>query len=118
MGNIENTINKYKKELGILSDCKVLDDEECIQYIKNIPIPGASTDLVNYFHRVHGAFKADICRIAVLYFEGGYYFDVDLEVVEPYIVPKNVTFVTVQSAHNFFQAFIASTPYHPIIFNN
>jgi mannosyltransferase OCH1-like enzyme len=33
-----------------------------------------------------GFFKGDLCRLAALYKYGGYYFDIDLEVIEPVLL--------------------------------
>ena len=59
-----------------------------------------------------GMFKADLCRAAYLYLYGGYYFDVDLLVVRPFVAPNNATFVTVKGEgfprDGFFQAFAAA----------
>ncbi len=61
-------------------------------------------------------YKADLCRAAYLVLHGGYYFDVDLLVVKPYVVPTNTTLVTVLGFYsNFFQAFIAAEQGNPIL---
>ena len=64
-------------------------------------------------------FKADICRSAELYLNGGYYYDIDLLVVRPFIAPKQVEFVSVKGAEfplkGFFQAFTASKKHSPIL---
>ena len=52
-------------------------------------------------------FKADMCRAAYLTLHGGYYFDVDVLVVRPFVAPPNATFVTVRGdgwpKYGFFQ---------------
>lgn len=59
---------------------------------------------------VPGMYKADLCRAAYLVMHGGYYFDVDVLVVKPYVAPQNATLVTVMSFgdKDFFQAFVAA----------
>ena len=53
-----------------------------------------------------GMFKADICRAAYLYLYGGYYFDVDVLVVRPFLA-GDAKFVTVKGigyhSNGFFQ---------------
>lgn len=62
-------------------------------------------------------FKADLCRAAYLVLHGGYYFDVDILVIQPYEAPKNASLVTVMSYgdKDFFQAFIAAEKGNAII---
>jgi len=67
-------------------------------------------------------YRADVCRIAALYWEGGYYFDDDMVAYRP-IVPlihEDTEFATVQAveAGLFFQSFIAATPCHPVLRRN
>lgn len=103
-------------------------NEQCIQHMMKVSLEsgnifdgaGISKDLLDYFLEIKGQFKADICRIMILYLYGGYYFDIDLDVVEPYIAPDDINFVTVSQpvSNIFFQAFIASTPRHPILADN
>ena len=79
-------------------------------------------DLAEHFDAEEkGEYKADICRVAALYEMGGYYFDVDLEVVSPFVATPNVSFATCREAHHpglepkFFQAFLAATRGHPVL---
>jgi hypothetical protein len=64
-------------------------------------------------------YKADICRVAELYQNGGYYFDIDLLAVHPVSPADSVGFSTIKGAGwpkgGFFQAFTASAPGHPIL---
>jgi hypothetical protein len=66
-----------------------------------------------------GMYKADICRVAELYLNGGYYFDVDLLAVHSVSPADSVRFATVRGQgwpkHGFFQAFTARAPGHPIL---
>jgi hypothetical protein len=85
---------------------------------------------VPHFHESDGMFKGDICRMVALYQNGGYYFDIDLQVIEPINLDRKnqyygngtyISFATAKEApgikndKGFFQAFLASTPHHPIM---
>jgi len=129
--NVLKTIHKYEKASFLQKQTKVevafLDDDECRKSIET-----AKSQLVAYFEKEQvGKYKADICRIAELYLRGGYYFDVDLEVIEPLIFLANtnnyekdddravVEFATVLETGDFggagfFQAFTAGSKGHPI----
>ncbi len=65
-----------------------------------------------------GPVKADLCRLAALFLRGGYYLDVDLEVVQPVRMAISVSFSTVRSLVGFFQAFLAASRGHPVIKTN
>jgi hypothetical protein len=111
--NILYTIQKYReywKEPE--APVEFLDDEACRRYIEL-----AYPDLLQHFNREKkGAYKGDICRIAALYLKGGYYFDVDIRVVEPVPLADNVTFSTAISPSGiFFQAWLASAPRHVVL---
>jgi hypothetical protein len=74
-------------------------------------IYAAKPNLLVYFDReVHGSWKADICRIAALYLTGGHYFDVDMEVVDPWVPDRNVAFATATTPNKtrYYQSFLAS----------
>jgi hypothetical protein len=105
--NVQRTIKMYR-EAWEEPDAPVwfLDDDDC-----RSAIYAAKPALVTYFDReVDGSWKADICRVAALYLTGGYYFDVDMEAVNPWIPSRNITFATaVEPAKTrYFQSFLAS----------
>jgi mannosyltransferase OCH1-like enzyme len=105
--NVENTIRKYREAWGD-PDAPVwfLDDDDC-----RSAIYAARPNLVTYFDREpHGSWKADICRVAALYLTGGYYFDVDMEAVNPWMPRSNVSFATAidPKKSRYFQSFLAS----------
>lgn len=109
---------------------RFLDDADC----ENVVFE-AFPDIVTHFSQeTNGAFRGDICRVAALYLHGGYYFDIDMEVIRPYIakdllVPERFVsndtlrvvepsiFVSSWNAdrNSIFQSFIASTAYSPIL---
>lgn len=89
-------------------------------------------------------YKADICRVSALYLTGGLYFDVDLRVYEPVALSNTTSFsnsfLSVREAviymncngkcpeaykfklgahpygkNNLFQAFLATSPGHPVL---
>eukprot|EP00804_Cyclotella_cryptica_P013843 CCRYP_018162-RA/>CCRYP_018162-RA protein AED:0.02 eAED:0.02 QI:731/1/1/1/1/1/3/1817/233 len=68
---------------------------------------------------LRGMYKADLCRAAYLFLHWGYYFDVDVFVVRPFVAPKNANFVTVKGdgfpANGFFHAFLAAERNNSII---
>ena len=90
----------------------ILDDAQCLEYIHEVePL------LTKPFESLtRGDLKGDLCRTAALYLHGGYYFDVDIQVLQPVILADHVSFATVMTdARIFFNAFIASTPHHDIL---
>lgn len=93
----------------------MMDDKDCLVHVR-VAAPG----LVHYYQQERfGPYKSDICRVAFLYRFGGYYFDVDMQVIKPYVImhSSNVTFSTAHEAgnHLLFQSFLASTPGHPVL---
>jgi hypothetical protein len=105
--NVQKTIQTYRKAWGE-PDAPVwfLNDDDC-----RSAIYAAKPELVTYFDReVLGSWKADICRVAALYLTGGYYFDVDMEALHPWVPECNVTFATALQPDNtrYFQSFLAS----------
>ena len=72
---------------------------------------------------MQGMYKADLCRAAYIYLHGGYYFDVDLLTVRPYVVPDDVDFATVKGTgllrgEGFFQAFMAASKGNSIVYRS
>mmetsp|Transcript_19914 Transcript_19914/g.32306 ORF Transcript_19914/g.32306 Transcript_19914/m.32306 type:complete len:356 (-) Transcript_19914:326-1393(-) len=120
--NVQHTIAEYRRAWGQPeAPVHFLDDDDCRTLLNRV-----EPALVQYFDaEKQGKFKADICRVAALYESGGYYFDVDIQVVKPFHPADGVSFTTVVG-HSFdravpigkwvfFQAFLASAPRHPIL---
>jgi hypothetical protein len=111
--NILNTVQKYKEAWGE-EDVPVgfLDDQYCRSAIR-----AAKPELMRYFYdETNESFKADICLMAALYLDGGYYFDVNLEVLQAYTPPNDVNFLTVlDSGLRAFLGFVAVSPSSPIL---
>jgi hypothetical protein len=119
--NVQNTIRKYRQAWKEPNATVVfLDDVECLALIKQ-----HEPRLVRpYQQELYGAYKGDICRMVALYQTGGYYFDIDIEVLKPLVPKKNnqtpTTFITSwvmggPSVKGFFQAVLCATPKNPII---
>jgi hypothetical protein len=111
--NILNTVQKYKEAWGE-EDVPVgfIDDQYCRSAIR-----AAKPELMRYFYdETNESFKADICLMAALYLDGGYYFDVNLEVLQAYTPPNDVNFLTVlDSGLRAFLGFVAVSPSSPIL---
>lgn len=113
--NVMKTIDAYRKAWGDPNiEARVLSDTECIKMLVQI-----DKFLGVYFKKEeNGAYKGDICRLGALYLYGGYYFDVDMQTVTPYIAPSNVSFSSVRAYDaNIFNSFMASTPKHKMLKN-
>ena len=121
-----STYNAFEGNDG---DVLFFDDRECLEMIRKV-----EPRLILPFElEIDGSYKADICRMAALYAYGGYYFDVDIEVIQPLLLqqqhaaaaaPNNnrrsgISFVTSwtesPSHHEMFQAILAVSPQHPVI---
>mmetsp|Transcript_43879 Transcript_43879/g.80415 ORF Transcript_43879/g.80415 Transcript_43879/m.80415 type:complete len:309 (+) Transcript_43879:64-990(+) len=96
------------------------DNGECARAIKRVH----SQELREAFEREEtGMFKSDICRLAMLWEHGGYYFDNDMEVLTDVrrILPANISLSSVLALarcnrpNAVFQAFVAAMPKHPAI---
>jgi mannosyltransferase OCH1-like enzyme len=105
---------------------RFLTNDECRDGILATTAVNATVanELVGYFEtEPTGMYKADLCRGIALYETGGLYFDVDLGVRLDIFatLQKSTEFATIRvhprSHHpgNFFQAFIASVPCHPVL---
>jgi len=101
----------------------MLTDEDC-----RVLVNGTEPRLVAHFDAEQkGMYKADICRVAALFEKGGYYFDIDMKVIQPIHLDADVSFSTVQEyvgsrkkkpaneTANFFQSFLASEPRSEIL---
>lgn len=115
---IENM--RYSLALNEAESVHFLDDSACRYAIEK-----ADPLLLAIFHGESDIrFKTDICRIAALYNEGGYYFDDDMHSYSPVtsVIQEDTRFATARGVSpdgkEFFQSFIASTPCHPILKHN
>lgn len=112
--NVVHTVEGYKASWkGFEPEVVMLDNDDCRKIIDR-----AAPFLMEHFEKEEkGSYKADMCRLATLYESGGYYFDVDMELVEPFVAPLGVDFVTVVEGEStyFFQSFLATSPKHPVI---
>jgi hypothetical protein len=115
--NVMNTIRQYRRLWNDAQPAPIrfLDDAAC-----RLAIQQSEPKLVMHFdNEKEGKFKADICRVADLYNHGGYYFDVDLKTIQPIRLNATITFSSVLSGYpnfdQFFQAFLATTPKHPVL---
>jgi mannosyltransferase OCH1-like enzyme len=102
---------------GLDATVRFLDDDACRAVIERV-----EPKLVPHFdEETQGMYKADVCRVAALYEEGGYYFDIDMAVIEPLALDADVGFSTAFEAPgnavetNLFQSFLAAAPRHPIL---
>jgi Glycosyltransferase sugar-binding region containing DXD motif len=95
-------------------------DDECIESLRRV-----YPSLISFFqNETEGMFKADICRGAALYENGGFYLDVDIGVRHSlWLDLKPITeFVTArvhqQSNYpgHFFQAILGAKPRSPVLF--
>lgn len=150
--NVLHTVETYRKHWEA-SDAKAksqskepvivsfLSDYACLEVIEK-----SEPRLIEHFQNEQlGEYKADICRIAELYINGGYYFDIDIGVLEPVdfdnfhlsaatpdavghlkavgwntlerpMEDDIVTFATVYNRQGrLFQAFAAAMPGHPVL---
>lgn len=91
-GNIEHTLS-----INPGLKMRYLSDSDCLEFIKK----HFDDELAGmYTKEPSGHFRGDICRAAVLFREGGFYTDVDLEVKKPFLemVNSTTTFMSVFTA--------------------
>jgi len=160
--NVLHTISTYKKywqiiDLAELSRAGIHSEQDGTENVEQVVVDflsdvdcivaleEAEPRLIPHFvNETRGEFKADICRVASLYNVGGYYFDIDIGVVQPVNFDRmkisstrgtypriadltkekanhkaTGSLVTFSSIYNkqlrFFQAFTAAMPHHPVI---
>jgi len=93
------------------------DDPACRQTVARVH----SEKLAKHFdEEQHGPYKSDMCRLAMLYEKGGYYFDNDFEALKDVrtIVPDTASLSTViqfRGDQHIFQGFLAAAPGHPVL---
>ena len=122
--NVLNTINAYASFWNsstttsfqsdhLITEVHFLNNTNCADLLNQIdPLLGEA-----FANESRGDFKGDLCRVAALYLYGGYYFDVDMKVIQPVDLPYHVSFSTSKAvgAPIFFNSFMASSSRHPIL---
>ena len=100
------------------ADClRLLRDLETTDDFRNVPLARSFLALQD------GRIRSDVCRLAMLWREGGYYMDNDLVPladVTRYLLPQTqfATVTTVRmfgNAPGMFNAFLAASPRHPVV---
>lgn len=113
--NVQNTI-RFHPDMEVI----FYDNNDCSQAVRRMH----SNALADFFDNEDtGMFKSDICRLAMLYEHGGYYFDNDLEVLKDVrtSLPAGIALSSVLALprcnrpNALFQAFAAAEPRHPVI---
>jgi len=92
-----------------------LDDAACTEYLAEHFGQSFKYRLLN---EPRGSFRGDICRAAVLYREGGFYVDLDVQMRVPLssLVDDNTTFMTAFTADGaILNAIIATEPRNAIM---
>eukprot|EP00400_MALV-I_sp_L67-5_P000624 gene624-338_t len=102
-----------------------LDNNDCMKLLE---YSGQKNLLYVFKYERAGMYKGDICRAAMLWRYGGFYFDVDLEARSPIypLLNRDSQFTSVREISMrgkwlnygpgaFFQAFIATPPRHPVM---
>jgi hypothetical protein len=100
------------------------DDAQCRALLADLETEWELRWLAESFDRSpDGRIRSDMCRLAMLWRFGGYYFDTDMLVlrnVSNYVYPFT-RFATCKATNvfsnpkGFFQSFVASAPRHPVL---
>mmetsp|Transcript_72999 Transcript_72999/g.144684 ORF Transcript_72999/g.144684 Transcript_72999/m.144684 type:complete len:335 (+) Transcript_72999:41-1045(+) len=102
-------------ETGAGLTMRWLDDHACLAYMEEHFGYIFKERLKN---EPRGSFRGDICRAAVLYREGGFYVDLDVQMRVPLttLVDDNTTFMTAFTADGaILNAIIATEPHNSIM---
>jgi hypothetical protein len=106
--NIVNTINLYKKAWNDDLEIRFLTERECLDVLGRVLGSLDDSELLQlldfYKQEPHGPFRADLCRVAALYQTGGYYFDVDLRALQPWMHGNDDTACAFATAKNALSA--------------
>ena len=125
LANVKRTVKVFENITGHAPEVEMWGDDHCLMALDELQMKEGHALASDFKREVEGPFKSDLCRLVMLYNMGGYYFDTDvapLDALQKALDPR-ATFVTVRSSEVnpftaerfFFQAFLASTPKHPVI---
>lgn len=111
---IENM--RYSIAVNDMKSVHFMDDEACRHAC------GKWSPELQRLFEVEGdiRFKSDICRVAALYWEGGYHFDDDMLTYHPVSLHEDTELATALgvSGESMFQSFLAAKPCHPTLKRN
>lgn len=100
-----------------------INEKECLEYIRNNPVPGLPKADRVFLSYMNGAHKADFFRYYFLYLNGGAYIDSDLIIYENIEnILDGSSFVTCEATsfdflkNSIFQGFIVCTKKNPITY--
>jgi hypothetical protein len=112
--NLKNNVRRTQK-LNPNIKLKYFGDEACHRYVES----HVGNELAEiYAAETQGQFRGDICRAAVLWNEGGFYVDLDLQPIVPFqnLVDNATNFMSVFTADGaILNALIAVVPKSPIL---
>jgi len=123
LANMKRTIAVFQNMIGHAPEVEMWDDQQCRTALNKLPMKEAHGLADDFDKEEVGMIKSDLCRLVMLYNTGGYYFDTDiapLAALQKALDPR-ATFVTVKMSgisgggKGLFQAFMATTPRHPVI---
>ena len=116
--NVKRTVKVFKNMTGGAPEVEMWDNEDCFTAINELQMTEGHDLALDFRREDQGIIKGDICRLVQLYNTGGFYFDLDvapLDALQKVLDPR-ATFVTTKEVDgDFFQAFLATTPKHPVI---
>lgn len=97
--NIVKSIDAYRQVWSNDTNMEVifLVDSDCTDLLEEVDHELNLTLASIFRNESDGSFKSDLCRLAALYLHGGYYFDIDMEVIQPILLDEGVTFSTATS---------------------
>jgi mannosyltransferase OCH1-like enzyme len=97
--NIMKSIDAYRQLWRNDSNMVVnfLVDSNCTDLLEEVDRELNLTLTKTFREEPDGSFKSDLCRLAALYLHGGYYFDIDMEVIQPVLLDDDVSFSTALS---------------------
>ena len=118
LANMKRTVRVFQNMTGGAPDVEMWDDQDCFTALEKLQMKEGPELALDFRREAVGMIKSDICRLVMLYNTGGYYFDIDVAPLDALhkVLDPRATFVTTKIKDgNFFQAFLATTPKHPVI---
>jgi len=131
---ISNSHPSYKKltqeEQLLIENMRhalIINNATSVHFLDNVACASATAQISQELLRLFLAeadlrYKSDVCRVAALYLEGGYYFDDDMLSYRPVIplIRDDTEIATAKSISKdlYFQSFMAATPCHPLLRRN